>query len=157
MAYNVEIKDLPARPAAVVRFTAHVSEMGDHLGKAFGAVAQHIEATSAGFAGPALAYFEQLGDQRFNVRAGFPVTTPTGGAGEVEPFELPGGTVAITEHVGSYSKLSEAYEALAQSARDAGYDVDTGGPSWEEYLTGPEVPPEQTRTLVYWPVKRRQA
>ncbi len=81
--------------------------------------------------------------------------SPVSGAGEVEAFELPGGLIASTLHVGSYSKLSEAYEAIAQQAKDAGYEIDARGPSWEEYLSEPDVPPEETRTVVYWPVKRK--
>jgi effector-binding domain-containing protein len=154
MPYTVEFKDLPERPAAVVRFTAHVSEMGDHLGRAFGAVMQHIESTGAGIAGPPFAYFEQLGDQRFDVRAGFSVQAAVAGAGEVVAFALPGGTVATTLHVGSYERLSDAYEAIEREAKAAGWEIDTDGPSWEEYLTGPEVPPDQTQTVVCWPVKR---
>ena len=155
MPYDVEIKELAARSAAVVRFTAHVSEMGDHLGKAFGVTMQHIEASGSDIAGPPFAYFEQLGDQRFDVRAGFPVSTPVEGSGDVEAFELPGGAVATTLHVGSYAKLSEAYAAIEEQSKGAGYAVDTGGPSWEEYLSESDVPAEETRTVVYMPVRRK--
>ena len=154
MAYEIEIKELPAQPAVVVRFTAHVSEMGEPLGRAFGATMQHIEATGAGIAGPPFAYYEQLGNGHFDVRAGFPVQTSVPGAGEVEAFEVTAGLVATTRHVGSYSKLSEAYEALGRHAVAAGYDVDEQGPSWEQYLSPPETPPEQTQTLVYMPVRK---
>jgi effector-binding domain-containing protein len=156
MAYSVEFKELAPRPAAVVRFQAHVSEMGDHLGKAFGAAMQYIQATGSGSAGPPFAYFEQLGTERFDVRAGFPVQSPVSAEGDVEPFELPGGLTATTLHVGSYSKLSEAYAAIEEAAKDAGYTIDTGGPSWEEYLSEQNVSPEQTQTVVYMPVRRKE-
>lgn len=154
MPYDVEIKDLPAQPAAVVRFTAHVSEMGDHLGKAFGATMEYIQQSGATLAGPPFAYFEQLGDERFDVRAGFPVVSPIAGSGDVEAFELPGGRIATTLHTGSYQKLGEAYAALEAAAKDAGEHIDPKSPGWEEYLTGPETPPAQTQTVVYWPVSR---
>jgi effector-binding domain-containing protein len=154
MAYEVEVKEVTAQPAAVVRFTAAVPEMGEHLGRAFTAAMAYIQSAGATIAGPPFAYYEQLGDQRFAVRAGFPVQAPLKGEGEVEPFELPGGRVVSTLHVGSYARLMDAYDAITTHAAEQGLQVDPGGASWEAYLSGPEVPPEQTQTLVYCPVKR---
>lgn len=32
-----------------------------------------------------------------------------------------------------------------------GFDV--AGPMWEQYLSPPQTPPEETRTEIYWPLK----
>jgi AraC family transcriptional regulator len=64
------------------------------------------------------------------------------------------GEVACTTHIGPYEGLPQAYEAIEawmkQRRREA-----AGLTIWEEYLTGPETQPEQTRTDIYWPLKPR--
>ena len=77
MPYNVEIKTSEAQPLAVVKFTAGVAEMGDKIGAAFGEVMQYLMQTGAQIAGPAIGYYEQLGNERFNVSAGFLVAAPS--------------------------------------------------------------------------------
>ena len=154
MPYNVEIKTTEAQPLAVVKFTAGVAEMGDKIGAAFGEVMQYLMQTGAQIAGPAIGYYEQLGNERFNVSAGFLVAAPIDGNGSVVPFELPAGKVATTMHAGPYETLPEAYAAITEQSKAIGAEIDMTSPMWEEYLTGPEVPPEQTRTLIFWPVKQ---
>ncbi len=155
MPYKVEIKEVAAKTAAVVLFTAGVPEMGQKIGEAFAAVMQYVTETNAQIAGPAIGYYEQLGDERFDVRAGFILAAPIEGNGTVLPFELPAGRVATTTHVGPYETLPEAYAALAEQTEALGEAIEMGAPMWEEYLTGPEAPPEQTQTIVYWPVKQK--
>jgi len=153
MPYRVEIKEVTARPAAVVRFTAGVPEMGEKMGTAFGQVMQYLTQAGVQIAGPAIGYYEQLGNERFDVRSGFIVAAPIEGNGTVQPFELPAGKVATTVHVGPYETLPEAYAALAEQSKALGEEIEMGAPMWEEYLTGPETPPGQTQTVIYWPVK----
>lgn len=157
MPHTVEIKDVAERHVAAVKFTAAASEMAEKFGAAFGEVMQYIAQVGAQLAGGAIGYYEQLGGDRFDVRAGFVVTSPVEGNGRVMPFVLPAGRVATTMHIGSYETLREAYAAVAAQAKAQGAEVDPTSPMWEEYLTGPEVPPEQTQTLVYWPVKGEAA
>ena len=155
MAYEVEIKELSARPAAVVSFTAAVSEMGELLGRAFSAVQEHFDASGIEAAGPPFAYTEPLGDNRYAVRAGFPVQPPITGGGEVEAFELPAGMVAVTLHTRSYSRLSEAYRAIEAHAKAQGYEIDPAGASWEEYLSSTDTPASKRQTRVYCPVTQK--
>ena len=88
--------------------------------------------------------------------SGFVVPGPFEGEGEVVHLQLPETDVATTTHLGPYDSLGEAYDALRRQARTLGREVDEDGPMWEEYWTGPETPPEQTRTVVCWPVKPLQ-
>jgi effector-binding domain-containing protein len=155
MPYETEIKEVAARPTAVIQFAAAGSEMGEKLGEAFGAVMQYVSKAGAQIAGPAFAYYEQLGHQRFDVRAGFIVAASIEGNSAVLPFELPAARVATTTHVGAYEKLSESYAALAEQTKVLGEELEMTAPMWEEYLSEPDTPPEQTRTIVYWPVKQQ--
>ena len=69
--------------------------------------------------------------------------------------ELPETDALATVHTGAYTGLPGAYADLEHEARDRGVTLDPTA-MWEEYLDGPDVPAEQTRTRVVWPARRRR-
>ncbi|HLG10574.1 MAG TPA: GyrI-like domain-containing protein [Dehalococcoidia bacterium] len=68
--------------------------------------------------------------------------------------DLPAGEVAKTTHVGPYAAPPQAYEAIQAWMRREGREP-ANHVMWEEYVTGPETPPAQTSSIVYWPLKPR--
>jgi effector-binding domain-containing protein len=64
--------------------------------------------------------------------------------------ELPAGTFVALTHVGPYDTLPAAYDALATWI--GAHDLAVAGPPREVYLSGPDVPPARTRTVVEFPV-----
>jgi effector-binding domain-containing protein len=153
MNYEIEVLAVPARTLAVTKF--HVArddlpDMGETMGSAIGRVMNALSAAGAAPVGPPIACYEPAGDG-FDVAAGFPVTSPVVGEG-VMTMELPSAEVAHTTHVGSYEELPKAYEALQAEVEARGRHLDDRAPMWEQYMTGPDQPPEQTRTEVYWPL-----
>jgi len=62
------------------------------------------------------------------------------------------GEVATTTHLGSYEKVSEAYDAIAAAVALQGLALDETT-MWEEYWSPPGTPDEQTKTVVYCPLK----
>ena len=154
MDYAIEIKHVEAKPVAAVKFTATTAEMAGKFGAAFADIMQYATRAGAQIMGPAIGYYEQLGNDRFNVTAGFIVAGPIEGDGHVVPFELPACEVATVLHVGPYDTMQEAYAALMEQVKATGKEIDMTSPMWEEYLTGPEVPPDKTQTMICWPVKQ---
>ncbi|HET6694432.1 MAG TPA: GyrI-like domain-containing protein [Pedococcus sp.] len=153
MGYDIEIAHESGRHLAVTRFESRVDEFGERMGAAFGTVAAYLGAAGVPFTGPAVARYEVLGDGAFAVAAGFVVEGPFEGGRGVEHEQLPVCDVARTVHVGPYDRLREAYEALGEGAASHGREIDESIPMWEEYLDGPEVPQEQTRTVVSRPLR----
>jgi effector-binding domain-containing protein len=154
MDYQIEAKTLTKHDLAAVKFRAAVAEMPQQIGAAFDAVMEYLTRSGIQPEGPAAALYTMTSQEEvFDVVAGFLVAAPIEGDGHVVAVELPAGEVATTTHVGPYESLPRAYEAiqgwLAQQDRQP---ADT---MWEEYLTGPETPPAQTRTIIYWPMKPR--
>ena len=84
--------------------------------------------------------------------AGFPVGGPFEPADGVDAMALPAGEVAHTTHLGPYDDLPAAYDALRAAVEAEGRALADDAPMWEEYLSPPDTPPEQTRTEVYWSV-----
>jgi effector-binding domain-containing protein len=153
VSYEVEVRRLAKHDIAAVKFRASIVELPQHMGAAFGDAMGYLTQNGIRPEGPAVALYSQLGEGVFDVTAGFLVAAPIEGDGHVVPAELPEGEVATTLHVGSYESLTEAYGAIqAWMKREGREPAET---MWEEYLSGPEVPPEETRTIVYWPLKPR--
>jgi effector-binding domain-containing protein len=150
MAYQIEMKKQLRRDVAVVKFSAKAPEIAQRIGAAFGAVHAYLSRTGVPMQGPAVARYTP-GPERFDVAAGFIVPSPIQGDGNVVPAELPECEAAVTTHIGPYSELPSAYSAI-----QPWFEANGREPAefmWEEYWSGPETPPEQTRTVVVWPVK----
>lgn len=148
MAYAVELRDLVEQPTAVVCGRLTEAELPAFLGGAFGEVIGVITQQGRIPAGPPFARYKPV-DGGFEVEAGFPCSGPISPSGRVEPSTLPGGGAATTRHVGPYEAVGDAYAAVQQWIAEQGLRV--AGAPWEQYLDGPEVPPEQTRTDVVFP------
>jgi effector-binding domain-containing protein len=104
--------------------------------------------------GPAVARYEPTTDG-FTVAAGFPVDAPVEPGDGVDNIVLPAGEVAHTTHLGPYDQLPKTYEALRAGVEAQGRSLVDGAAMWEEYWSGPDTPPEATRTEVFWPVAPR--
>jgi len=152
MLYEIREQQEPDRHLVVRRFTASAAEIGPLMGDAFGAVYQYVGRHGLQPIGAPIGCYQIGSGTSFDVRAGCVVDVLAESEGDLEPYLLRGGPALVTEHVGSYDELPKAYEALESRARELGYELDHGS-MWEEYLTGPEVPPEQMRTVVHWPLK----
>ena len=157
--------DLQEQHAAVVCGQVTMDRIADFLGGAFSEVMQVVAAQDLHPTGPPFARYRFLdvdggpggtpvGLRELDVEAGFPVSGSVTGAGRVEASTLPGGHVATTLHVGSYTDLGAAYDAAHQFLTDEGYEV--AGAPWESYLDEPEV--AEPRTEVFMPCRplRRQ-
>ena len=151
MLYEIREQQEPDRHLAVTRFTASPDQIGARMGQAFGSVFAYLGRHGLEPLGPPIGCYE-MGAGTFEVRAGCAVGEPVEAEGDVEPFFLAGGPALVTEHVGPYDELAKAYDALEAHAREFGQELDRSV-MWEEYLTGPEVPPEQMRTVVHWPLE----
>jgi effector-binding domain-containing protein len=154
MGYDVTIEQEQGRHLAVQRFDARPEEISARMGAAFGAVMGRLRALGLSATGPAVSCYEMEGEA-FHIAAGFVVAGPFEAGGGVEPLQLPVREVATAMHVGPYEELGRAYDALREGAAAQGRAVDESSMMWEEYLDGPQTPPEQTRTLVHWPLVAR--
>jgi effector-binding domain-containing protein len=154
--YDVTLTHETGRHLAVVRYDARPEDMGRKAGEAFGTVAAYLARIGVPVAGPAVSCYDMAdyagaGDV-FHVASGFVVEGPFEPGEGVEPIQLPEREVVTTTHIGPYEELGKAYDALKQGAAGQGRQAEEAGLMWEEYWSGPEVPPAETRTVVFWPV-----
>lgn len=102
---------------------------------------------------PFSIYHGNPGDTVFIMEAGFPVDKKTGTAGNIKFGEIKEGNVLTTLHVGPYSGIAQAYEAIMKYIQVNNKKI-TGSP-WEAYLNDPMVVKDSTKfeTRVYFPVE----
>ena len=154
MEYDISVVERKELPTAVVRGEVPVPEISAFLGGAFGEVMGAISAAGVFPAGPPFARYDFLevpageAPETFAVEAGFPVSAPVVPTGRVEPSTLPGGSAAVTVHVGPYQNVSAAYTAIERRLGEHAM-VPKGAP-WESYLDDPSEVPEP-HTEVMWP------
>ncbi|HEY3510105.1 GyrI-like domain-containing protein [Kribbella sp. NPDC051137] len=128
------------QPTAVVSATLAVPDIGAWLGKAYGTVASTILAQGAAPAGAPFARYHPLGDGRFDVQAGFPVTAALTPTNDVQAATLPAGPAAATVHIGPYDTMEPAYGALTQWITT--HNASPIGDPWEIYYSDPGTHPD---------------
>ncbi len=155
--YEIESRIHPETPTLVVIGKAAVADMAEFFSSAYQAIGAHVANTSAHMTGPPFAKFKPLAgavpreSQVFEVEAGFPVSQPVAGDGEVVGSSLPAAPVAVTWHVGPYDGLEEAYRALGEWVEANGGVAE---PGWEVYYSDPATTDEADyRTEVIQPYR----
>jgi len=148
--YPCEIKEWPARAALSIRFRAAAQELPGHFGRVYGAILQYLRELGELHTGAAFAAYHNLDMQNMDVEAGFPESKLLHDGGEICAAKIPGGMVANCHYTGPYENLGPAYEELRQFAMEKGYAP--GSVCYEWYLNGPEVPPQDLKTDIVFPV-----
>jgi AraC family transcriptional regulator len=74
--------------------------------------------------------------------------------GQLELREIRGGRYAVTEHVGPYVELPNAYQWLYGTWLPKTRQERAGAPLVEEYLNDARtVPPSELRTKIWFPLR----
>jgi effector-binding domain-containing protein len=143
------------REAALVvakRLPVTVPTIGGVISGSFGEVYGHLGSVGGAPLGPPFIIYHGTpasGDS-FDIEICAPV------ARAIEPppgwalRELPAGLFATLLHVGPYDTIGSSYAELLAWPGEHGYAM--AGPPREVYLSEPETPPEQIRTIVELPV-----
>jgi len=152
---EVTVREREAILVVAKRTAVTLPEIGSTLGAAFGEVYGSIGSTAP--AGPPFVIYEGMpeGDRPFDIQVCAPVGRPVDPPAGWVVQELPAGTFASLVHVGPYDSIGVAYENLGRWIPEHGMTM-AGAPR-EVYLSEPDTPPEQIRTVVEFPVVGRAA
>jgi uncharacterized protein (TIGR03086 family) len=151
-AIDCEIVEIEAQPAVAVHGSVPFADLPNFFGKAFTMVSEAIERAGSAPTGPPFAFYPCMPTDVVEVEAGFPVASALGADDEVHPFELPGGRVVTTVHVGPYETMERTYAGLMAWMRDQHIEPAMG--MWECYLSDPDAEPDPAgwRTRIVWPI-----
>jgi len=146
MTYDIHTAQIDSQHAAVLSGTCSTEEVSSFLGTAFERVLAALARAAVPVDGKPFARYDMV-EGGFRVEAGFPCPADLDLDGDVHTITLPGGTAAMTTHVGPYVGIAAAYAAIEEWFATS--DHRPAGAPWETYLDGPEVP--EPRTTVTWP------
>jgi effector-binding domain-containing protein len=143
------------REAALVvskRLPVTLAGIGGVLGNAFGEIYGHLGAQGAVPEGPPFVIYHgtPAGGEPFDIEVCAPVPVPVQPPPGWRTQELPAGLFATLLHVGPYDSIGAAYAAMTAWIGEHGLAM--AGPPREVYLSEPETPPDQVRTILELPV-----
>lgn len=149
---DFNLVDLKPEPFAYVSRAGSVAEIPNLMSQAFCTLEQALKKANATPTGGPFAHYRSVRDGHVEVDVGFPVAAASREALAAAGLELgqtASGTAMHGLHVGPYERLAQFYDAILAELRERG--LTPSEDMWERYLDGPEVPPEKTRTEVFWP------
>lgn len=152
MEQAVKVEERQALLVVSKRFPVSISEIGSVLGSSFGEIYGHLSGQRVQPAGePFVIYYEMPeGDAPIDIEICAPVGRRVDPPRGWKVRELPAGTFAVLVHVGPYHTVAASYEAITTWIAE--HDMVVAGPPRETYLSPPETPPEQVRTVIEFPV-----
>jgi effector-binding domain-containing protein len=152
-SYTCEIQEQEAQPTICIRTRTSVDRIPEVMGKAFESVFRYLGKMGAQPASPPFAAYHNMDMQNLDVEIGVAVSRELPASGEIHKGEIPAGQFATCLHVGPYTELTQAYDALTEFVKEEGYEV--SGAVYEFYLNGPEeAAPEELETRICFPVRQ---
>jgi effector-binding domain-containing protein len=152
MNFICEIKKMPSQPILSIRTRTAVQELPQLLGTSFGAIAQYLGSLGEHPTGAPFVAYYNMDMQNLDIEIGFPVSHPLPGQGNIQSGNIFGGKLATCQHVGPYSEIGPAYEALTRFVKEEG--AEAVGTAYEFYLNDPQtVQPVELQTQIYFPLK----
>jgi effector-binding domain-containing protein len=137
--HDVQLKQLPEQPMAVVRGNATMANLPVRIGELF----DQFYAGFKGKKGPNIVYYPGDVAGEFELACG--VQLDQGGNAST-----PAGDVAATVHMGPYNQMKSAHVAIHEWVRANGRQI--AGPSWEVYGDWSDDP-AKLRTGIYYLLK----
>ncbi len=152
MGHEVKVGRREAILVMSKRLPVRLSEIGGVISTAFGEVYGYLAEQGGEPEGPPFVIYHGMpeADDPFDVEICAPIRRVTGPPAGWQVQELPAGLFATLVHVGPYDTLGTAYETL--TAWIGTHELAVTGPPREVYLSEPETPPEQVKTIVEFPV-----
>jgi effector-binding domain-containing protein len=152
MSYDCKIIEQPDQPVLSIRSRTSVEKLPQLLGESYAAIAQYLGEMGENPAGASFAGYYNMDMHDLDVEIGFPVASALQGKGNIQSNQIPGGKLATCIHVGPYSAVESAYNALMSFVAEQGHEAT--GVAYEFYLNDPtETPQEALRTQIVFPLR----
>lgn len=134
------------------RLAVPIPEMGAVFGKAFGEAYGYLGMRAIPSQGPPFIIYHEVpqADRPVDLEICAPIGRTVDPLEGWQVYELPAGTFATLLHTGPYDTIASGYEAMWTWIGEQG--LTAAGPPREVYLSPPETPPAQVKTIIEVPV-----
>ena len=149
MNHEVSAITVPATPLLIVRRRAAQSELSRVIPEACGLVWNAVRRLGVTSAGRHVALYTGCVNGRFDLEIGVEAGADAVADGEVVLSATPAGRVATVTHMGPYTGLREAHDAVQEWCREH-KERPHGGPSWEVYGHMNNDDPAAVRTDIFY-------
>ena len=158
MTVEVTISQREARPVVCTRFQCTAPAIPVHIREMLVPVFGYADGQGAIVAEPPYLRYHALIDGRYHLELGIPIVESLNGIGEIEASKLPGGYIAIAEHVGPYRMLGKTHGAVRNWIRES-EEWEVNGPGWDFFIDDPrktdqELGRASRRTRVCYPIRK---
>jgi effector-binding domain-containing protein len=142
MAYDVQIKELPAQHVVAVSKHTSIATIGRDVRDGMAEIWAAAEQTGVRFSGPPFLLMHHSLDAETggDVEICAPVPEPFLAENGVHGREIEATTAVTTVHRGPYDAIGPAYQTLTGWARE--HEREIVGPPREVYLTDPQETPD---------------
>ena len=152
MDYKCELIERAGVATAFVRTRSSVQDLPNLIPGIYAQIAQYIGGLGEQPAGPPYVAYYNMDMQDLDIEIGFPVSDSVSGKDDIQTGEIAGGTFAACLHIGPYSEIAPAYEALSGWVKGEGHK--TTGVAYEIYLNDPAgISPEKLQTQILYPLE----
>lgn len=153
MSYDVKKSNIAPQLVAYAEGTDSPQNIPKLFGQLINRVMQYVGANGGKVGGPPFTRYMEMDGESVRMWVGFPLRAEIPGSDEITVDHLPGGTIAMTTHVGPFDKLGKAHEAVLAWIEQS--KLEQAGPPWEYYWTDPEAEPDPDnwKTEVFFPLK----
>jgi effector-binding domain-containing protein len=141
MTDDIEVKQVPAQLALVVRTNVTMASIAEGMGAAFDTLMRHTGTAGAQAAGPPFALFPEQPEGEFAIAVCLPVAPGAVADDEVTLEELPAVEAATLLYRGPYEAMEPAWQRLMGWVAASGRQP--GGPPREIYLSDADQVAEQ--------------
>jgi len=155
MQYSVKPEEGKELTTAVRRATLSTGDLSSWLTETYSRIYANLADHGNHPIGAPFARYHRIATGRYDVEAGFPVSSPAEFGGDVHSSALPGGLVATTVHTGRFQDVGPAYRAVNSWITE--HDGQGCGDPWEVYLSSPQLmtDPASWQTEVHQPNEQR--
>ena len=152
MSYECQKQVISRQTVLSVRETTSIQELPQRLGAIYAEIAQYLGQLGISPEGPPFVAYYNLDMENLQIEAGIPIAYEAPNKGDIQFSEIMGVEAATCLHVGPYTQLESAYNALTEWIIAQGYE--TTGVAYEFYLNEPDqAPPEELMTRIVLPLK----
>ncbi len=151
---KIEIKNIEAQKALIIKADVPTSSIGEKMSEMYGKLFGYLGQKQKQPTGPSFAAYSKFDPQGNTVfEAGVPLAEKIEGEGEIEYKEYPAMKVVSMLYIGPYENMMPAYEKIQKYIEEN--NLKSNNTPWELYLTDPtsEPDPNKYQTLIYFPVE----
>lgn len=148
MTYKCEVIERPAQLTIGIQTNSPVQDLPQVIPQSNQMIAEYLGQLGQNPSGAPFAAYYNMDMQNLHVEIGFLSSSKVPGKGNIQPGLIPGGKAASCLHVGPYSAIGNAHDALHHWVTEKGYE--SAGVYYEIYLNNPaDTPPEALQTQIF--------